>query len=111
MPKKTIDAPLLTDRALNRATLMRQGLLQRQSVGVAEMLERATLLDAQQSELTDRGAVIEQLDSELRRCQLLSERLAAELAARLTVIETQERELGRRLTLILSVLPGPEHPD
>ena len=47
MPKKTIDAPLLTDRALNRATLMRQGLLTRQPVSVMAMLEQLIGLQGQ----------------------------------------------------------------
>jgi hypothetical protein len=47
MPKKTIDAPVLTDRALNRATLMRQGLLARQKMSVVAMLEHLIGLQGQ----------------------------------------------------------------
>jgi hypothetical protein len=47
MPKRTIDAPVLTDRALNRATLMRQGLLERQAVGVPAMLTHLIGLQGQ----------------------------------------------------------------
>jgi hypothetical protein len=47
MPKRTIDAPVLTDRALNRATLMRQGLLERQKMSVVAMLEQLIGLQGQ----------------------------------------------------------------
>lgn len=47
MPRKSIDAPLLTDRALNRATLMRQGLLQRQPMSAMAMLEHLIGLQGQ----------------------------------------------------------------
>ena len=38
MSRRTIDRPLLTERALNRATLARQGLLERQAITPIEML-------------------------------------------------------------------------
>ena len=47
MARRTIDAPLLSDRALNRATLMRQGLLERQAVSVEAMLETLIGLQGQ----------------------------------------------------------------
>jgi hypothetical protein len=40
MARRPLDAPSISDRALNRATLMRQGLLAREAVSVEAMLHR-----------------------------------------------------------------------
>lgn len=47
MPRQKANLPPISTRALNRATLARQGLLERQSTGVAEMLRHLIGMQAQ----------------------------------------------------------------